>query len=743
MLNTIMGEKLCDIINKEFDNEVECRLSEAHLIQQRIKESRELLRRLRFAVLASYYNNPSLLENSECTAESGDDDAQQPMSRLLAERQWESNVLHQQSDLVVNDLSEMAVTFSDTQFIVSPPASPSGSLLFNIDSNQESINPSVVSSLTASPMTSNAVTPMLGSPCLKNHVTDEAQDGESSLATDISLSRFYVTKRIIVGNTSQYLLSMTKSDPTTHKWMVYVRGPPEDGEINQFVDSVWFFLHPSYAPNDIIKVTQAPFHLIRRGWGEFPIRIQLHFINPNQRPVDIIHNLKLDKTKTGQQTLGAETIVDIELERTSLKDSTNFEGKCISSNDILNHAVKNYISANNNNISIHKYKKDVDSPSEASMSYRSVDDTMMHSSQTVEGTNIDNENDVVAAKLTKTGVVYHINIPTVDPDEIVMLDHCYDHCVVVSYKTCYTISDTLNRPPHGVVEQCMHKLVRLLPMVGEKCSSTPFTASSIEEFYKWQVGKQRAAEWMRAKSLRELIIEQLSAQPGDHVIPSTRDIVYWCRKSGYTPLDMSTHKHCIVCGYCMDEVGSLFHVECGDTIYSKGHVNRSVFSTISVPFDLHEELVGMEKEFIDDAQTNDMEVDVVTVSSTKTLRPYDDGSRTVKHVTESRTPSNCQPSSVALRWVNHEASQVNVTLQPILMDGVLAHAPTHMLYAATQKFLTQLIQHSLLQLEECDKTAASSTKGRSVTPPQVYSAITKISEFDFLTNQNLGLPTDS
>ena len=746
-----MEDKLCDIINKEFDNEVECRLSEAHLIQQRIKEGRELIRRLRFAVLASYYNEPSLLESSECTgAGDSDEDVQQPMSRLLAERQWESNALHQHDDLVTDDLSEIT-TFSEAQFVVSPPGSPIGSL-FNMESSQNSINPSVVSSLTASPMASNAVTPMLGSPSLRQDFagTDESQERDNIPASDSNVSRFYITKRIIVGNTSQYLLSTMKGDPTTHKWMVYVRGPPEDSEINQFISSVWFFLHPSYAPNDIVKVTQSPFHLIRRGWGEFPIRVQLHFINPNQRPIDIIHNLKLDKTKTGQQTLGAETIVDIELEK-SVKDSTNREVQRATSSDsmLLNHALKNYISAN---VLALECKKEIDNSPELNLNYnKSIDKAMVNgladstSNRNGDSANVDS---VMVTKATKTGAVYHIDIPTFDPDEIVMLDHCYDHCVVVSHKRSYTIGDTPSKPSHDIVEQYMHKLVRLLPLVGEKCSSTPFTAASVEEYYKWQVGKQRAVEWMRAKSLHGLVIDQLSTLSGNYVIPSTRDIVYWCRRNGYTPLDVSTCSHCIVCGYCMEEGGATapFHVQCGDEIYSKECVKKNVLSSTSTPYNLYEELVGIEKEFIekdDDQQINNMEVDVMDLSSTKTVQQHRDGCCAVKRVVESRVSNTCQPSSVALRWVNYEASEVNVTLQPIMMDSVMAHAPTHMLYAATQKFLTELIQQSLLQSEESNRTTASSTRDRTVTPTEVYSAIRQISKFDFLTNQYFGLSMDT
>ena len=37
--------------------------------------------------------------------------------------------------------------------------------------------------------------------------------------------------------------------------------------------------------------SQAPFHLTRRGWGEFPVRVQLHFRDGVTKSIDIIHKL--------------------------------------------------------------------------------------------------------------------------------------------------------------------------------------------------------------------------------------------------------------------------------------------------------------------------------------------------------------------------------------------------------------------------------------------------------------------
>lgn len=48
--------------------------------------------------------------------------------------------------------------------------------------------------------------------------------------------------------------------------------------------------------NDCVNMSvlsEPPFHLTRRGWGEFPVRIQIHFKDPRNKRIDIIHQLKV------------------------------------------------------------------------------------------------------------------------------------------------------------------------------------------------------------------------------------------------------------------------------------------------------------------------------------------------------------------------------------------------------------------------------------------------------------------
>ncbi|XP_054717548.1 LOW QUALITY PROTEIN: YEATS domain-containing protein 2-like [Uloborus diversus] len=127
--------------------------------------------------------------------------------------------------------------------------------------------------------------------------------------------RFKTKCKIVIGNVSKFIpvWQREENDQSTHKWMIYVRGDKHNPDIEGFVKKVRFLLHPSYRPTDIVEISHAPFHLIKRGWGEFPVRVQLHFHDARNKPVDVIHNLKLDKTFTGLQTLGAETVVELYL----------------------------------------------------------------------------------------------------------------------------------------------------------------------------------------------------------------------------------------------------------------------------------------------------------------------------------------------------------------------------------------------------------------------------------------------
>jgi hypothetical protein len=86
-------------------------------------------------------------------------------------------------------------------------------------------------------------------------------------------------RRIVVGNVSRWIPEEGREGASPLKWMVYVRGEEHAPALPE-VAKVVFTLHESYSPHDVVEVTAHPFHLTRRGWGEFPLKVRgIYFFN--------------------------------------------------------------------------------------------------------------------------------------------------------------------------------------------------------------------------------------------------------------------------------------------------------------------------------------------------------------------------------------------------------------------------------------------------------------------------------
>lgn len=131
--------------------------------------------------------------------------------------------------------------------------------------------------------------------------------------------RFQAKKRVVVGNTYQYLpphASDETGDALRYKWQVYVRAPTQADDVSSFISAVTFILDQSYAPHHIITLKHPPFVLSRRGWGEFKIQIVLKFADSRNKQVKLLHPLTLSRADdplalTGLWRLGQENWYDI------------------------------------------------------------------------------------------------------------------------------------------------------------------------------------------------------------------------------------------------------------------------------------------------------------------------------------------------------------------------------------------------------------------------------------------------
>ncbi|CAH0557463.1 unnamed protein product [Brassicogethes aeneus] len=268
----VCEEDLCRIIKDKFDNELAKRTKHIENIEENLFKAQKLLHLVRYALVTQYYNSKSL---------QADSDEFEDINPLNLDKQYRihpavKKLLGQNSTIQLLNRGKRKAKHIIENKSTTTQASTEESMTkkAKLDSLDPVLLPKVSSSVSS------------------------------------SRNRKKVTQRIILGNISKYMPSK-ELDNLTHKWMVYVRGPTESPDVSSFIQKVVFYLHPSYKPYDVVEVLESPFHLARRGWGEFPIRVQIFFKNDLNKPVDLVHNLKLDQKHTGRQCLGNETLVDL------------------------------------------------------------------------------------------------------------------------------------------------------------------------------------------------------------------------------------------------------------------------------------------------------------------------------------------------------------------------------------------------------------------------------------------------
>ncbi|XP_062260542.1 YEATS domain-containing protein 2 isoform X2 [Platichthys flesus] len=293
-------QKIETIIREQFSLEMKSKEHEIDVISQRLNEARRMMDKLRACIVANYYANAGITKLPEHASKSDPAVLNHPaIRRFLESPSRSSSPLNQGSET-----PSLAHSESESLSQQGEGSERDVEGAWKEESSRQERRPG-----------RNTGKDTFGVPS-----TVGADQRVIYHTTGDEASRLYAKKTIVVGNVSKYIPpdKREENDQSTHKWMVYVRGSRREPSIDHFVKKVWFFLHPSYKPNDLVEVSEPPFHLTRRGWGEFPVRIQIHFNDPRNKRIDIIHQLKLDRTYTGLQTLGAETVVDVELLRNSL-----------------------------------------------------------------------------------------------------------------------------------------------------------------------------------------------------------------------------------------------------------------------------------------------------------------------------------------------------------------------------------------------------------------------------------------
>lgn len=141
-------------------------------------------------------------------------------------------------------------------------------------------------------------------------------------------SRFYVKKRIIVGNVVKTYFDAA-INKHQFKWKLYFRSPDatfagsviDTVPVESFVKKIRVYLHDSYRPHNVVEIYEPPFVLGRSGWGEFTVKIQI-FVHFNAMPVDVCYRLVLGPGRgSPKYVVGNEKVFEIEIDKNVASES--------------------------------------------------------------------------------------------------------------------------------------------------------------------------------------------------------------------------------------------------------------------------------------------------------------------------------------------------------------------------------------------------------------------------------------
>lgn len=306
-------KKIIDIVNKEFTKEIDTKEKEILKIQNRLDDALKTLHFLRTVIVTDYYNK------SQCQVQVQGKDRQTRIHPAIKKLIGKSPKLpNYQAPSTSKEPKPPSRIPLDKLFKKSPENTKISSI--NLLSHQ-SLKSQGIKKTEKRKIEED--TNSQNDDSIKRKKIPQYVPPKKSLPDPLPPSRgekYKMVKRIIIGNFATLLPEDSRLDKATHKWKIYVNGPKDEPDISQFVSKVKFFLDPSYKPNDVVTVTNRPFELTRRGWGEFPIRVTLYFHDSANKSRDIVYNLKLFKKHPASRGPVAENWYDIYIYRPNSSD---------------------------------------------------------------------------------------------------------------------------------------------------------------------------------------------------------------------------------------------------------------------------------------------------------------------------------------------------------------------------------------------------------------------------------------
>ncbi|XP_047102599.1 uncharacterized protein LOC124721592 isoform X2 [Schistocerca piceifrons] len=307
---------------------------------------------------------------------------------------------------------------------------------------------------------------------------------------------------------------------------------------------------------------EPPFHLVRRGWGEFLVRIVIFFYLSRNKPLTIYHRLQLDRTQCGYQRGAPETIADYWIYTDIPRNSVNLDSvvqlgykkenvtikedrddgnklKESSSKEIDHHFIKDSVSNANLRqtkrmsvtellrlvggiVTEHNYSS-LYNPEKIIRSKPSQQVPLVNPFQIlIEGKSGVSVLKTSAKRSASGGPPKKRRMLTKSSSEIE-----YDKLFRLAAEKGKTL------PWHQAVSFLLHRL----PLVTDKAASQeylrfhPYAAKSVDQYHSWSMARQCAAQYYRSKMIKNVLFGCDSSEKSW----TCKEIVIYARRHGYVP----------------------------------------------------------------------------------------------------------------------------------------------------------------------------------------------------------------
>ncbi|KFZ54819.1 YEATS domain-containing protein 2, partial [Antrostomus carolinensis] len=266
------------------------------------------------------------------------------------------------------------------------------------------------------------------------------------------------------------------------------------------------------------------------------------------------------------------------------------------------------------------------------------------------------------------------------------------------------------------IQQLLTAIVKKVPLIAEKSEdASSFCASSVEQYYSWNIGKRRAAEWQRAMTVRKILQEIIEKHPRFHNITplKTKHVVHWCRCHGYTPPDPETLRN--------DE-------DSIEDVLTQIDSEPECPSSYSSGEDLCQKLEELQ-QFLKREPEHEEEVDILNFSEPLKINIK-------KEQEEKQEEMKFYLASLpASEFVRDTAEKIGISFQPAeVQKNVYASVIEDMILKATEQLMSDILRQALAVAYQ---TAPHNRTPREITVMNIHKAICNIPFLDFLTNKHM------